>query len=175
MRMSFPLVARIVSRCVDARANRKLGNSSIRGGSSDTQAALGSANQQISLLAIRPPVARIRVGRDYQAAIPEVVPDAGERTGVVRPLSSMPGRMNKRKLPRGILVNHDDLAALAGQPNQVADACQSIDVEIVSLKRQVCYISKNIVILKFCHISCGYICSKSTFNYHKITQYFCSI
>ncbi|XP_014235945.1 REST corepressor 1 isoform X2 [Trichogramma pretiosum] len=59
------------------------------------------------------------------------------RTGVVRPLSSMPGRMNKRKLPRGILVNHDDLAALAGQPNQVADACQSIDVEIVSLKRQI--------------------------------------
>lgn len=49
----------------------------------------------------------------------------------------MPGRTNKRKPPRGLVVNHDDLAALAGQPNQ-ANNLQAIDTEIVSLKRQVC-------------------------------------
>lgn len=59
------------------------------------------------------------------------------RTGVARPLSSMPGRSNKRKPPRGLVVNHDDLAALAGQPNQATNTLQAIDTEIVSLKRQV--------------------------------------
>jgi hypothetical protein len=61
------------------------------------------------------------------------------RTGVARPLSSMPGRSNKRKPPRGLVVNHDDLAALAGQPNQAINTLQAIDTEIVSLKRQVRY------------------------------------
>ncbi|OXU23873.1 hypothetical protein TSAR_010314 [Trichomalopsis sarcophagae] len=60
------------------------------------------------------------------------------RTGVARPLSSMPGRSNKRKPPRGLVVNHDDLAALAGQPNQAISTLQAIDTEIVSLKRQSC-------------------------------------
>ncbi|XP_033219180.1 REST corepressor 3 [Belonocnema kinseyi] len=59
------------------------------------------------------------------------------RTGVARPLSSMPGRTNKRKPPRGLVVNHDDLAALAGQPNQTNSSLQAIDTEIVSLKRQI--------------------------------------
>ncbi|KOC70580.1 REST corepressor [Habropoda laboriosa] len=59
------------------------------------------------------------------------------RTGVARPLSSMPGRTNKRKPPRGLVVNHDDLAALAGQPNQANNSLQAIDTEIVSLKRQI--------------------------------------
>ncbi|XP_031788774.1 REST corepressor isoform X3 [Nasonia vitripennis] len=59
------------------------------------------------------------------------------RTGVARPLSSMPGRSNKRKPPRGLVVNHDDLAALAGQPNQAISTLQAIDTEIVSLKRQI--------------------------------------
>lgn len=59
------------------------------------------------------------------------------RTGVVRPLSSMPGRTNKRKPPRGLVVNHDDLAALAGQPYQANNTLQAIETEIVSLKRQV--------------------------------------
>lgn len=49
----------------------------------------------------------------------------------------MPGRTNKRKPPRGLVVNHDDLAALAGQPNQANNSLQAIDTEIVSLKRQV--------------------------------------
>ena len=61
------------------------------------------------------------------------------RTGVARPLSSMPGRSNKRKPPRGLVVNHDDLAALAGQPSQANNSLQAIDTEIVSLKRQVRY------------------------------------
>lgn len=51
----------------------------------------------------------------------------------------MPGRTNKRKPPRGLVVNHDDLAALAGQPNQTNNSLQAIDTEIVSLKRQVRY------------------------------------
>lgn len=51
----------------------------------------------------------------------------------------MPGRSNKRKPPRGLVVNHDDLAALAGQPNQANNSLQAIDTEIVSLKRQVRY------------------------------------
>lgn len=51
----------------------------------------------------------------------------------------MPGRTNKRKPPRGLVVNHDDLAALAGQPNQANNSLQAIDTEIVSLKRQVRY------------------------------------
>ena len=51
----------------------------------------------------------------------------------------MPGRTNKRKPPRGLVVNHDDLAALAGQQNQTNNSLQAIDTEIVSLKRQVCY------------------------------------
>lgn len=51
----------------------------------------------------------------------------------------MPGRSNKRKPPRGLVVNHDDLAVLAGQPNQANNSLQAIDTEIVSLKRQVCY------------------------------------
>ncbi|XP_066584526.1 REST corepressor 2-like isoform X4 [Prorops nasuta] len=59
------------------------------------------------------------------------------RTGVARPLSSMPGRTNKRKPPRGLVVNHDDLAALAGQPSQANNSLQAIDTEIVSLKRQI--------------------------------------
>ncbi|XP_043285205.1 REST corepressor 2 isoform X2 [Venturia canescens] len=59
------------------------------------------------------------------------------RTGVARPLSSMPGRSNKRKPPRGLVVNHDDLAALAGQPSQANNSLQAIDTEIVSLKRQI--------------------------------------
>lgn len=59
------------------------------------------------------------------------------RTGVARPLTSMAGRTNKRKPPRGLVVNHDDLAALAGQPNQANNSLQAIDTEIVSLKRQV--------------------------------------
>ncbi|XP_043515313.1 REST corepressor 3 isoform X2 [Frieseomelitta varia] len=59
------------------------------------------------------------------------------RTGVARPLSSMPGRTNKRKPPRGLVVNHDDLAALAGQPTQANNSLQAIDTEIVSLKRQI--------------------------------------
>ncbi|XP_015513981.1 REST corepressor 1 isoform X1 [Neodiprion pinetum] len=59
------------------------------------------------------------------------------RTGVARPLSSVPGRSNKRKPPRGLVVNHDDLAALAGQPNQANNSLQAIDTEIVSLKRQI--------------------------------------
>ncbi|XP_051175874.1 REST corepressor 3 [Leptopilina boulardi] len=59
------------------------------------------------------------------------------RTGVARPLSSMPGRTNKRKPPRGLVVNHDDLAALAGQPNQTNNSLQAIETEIVSLKRQI--------------------------------------
>ncbi|XP_029158352.1 REST corepressor 3 isoform X2 [Nylanderia fulva] len=59
------------------------------------------------------------------------------RTGVARPLTSMPGRTNKRKPPRGLVVNHDDLAALAGQPNQANNSLQAIDTEIVSLKRQI--------------------------------------
>lgn len=63
----------------------------------------------------------------------------------------MPGRSNKRKPPRGLVVNHDDLAVLAGQPNQANNSLQAIDTEIVSLKRQVCYIKEQ-------HIkSCGYI------------------
>lgn len=49
----------------------------------------------------------------------------------------MPGRSNKRKPPRGLVVNHDDLAALAGQPSQANNSLQAIDTEIVSLKRQV--------------------------------------
>ncbi|XP_014218181.1 REST corepressor 3 isoform X2 [Copidosoma floridanum] len=59
------------------------------------------------------------------------------RTGVARPLSSMPGRSNKRKPPRGLVVNHDDLAALAGQTSQASNVLQAIDTEIVSLKRQI--------------------------------------
>ncbi|XP_074101382.1 REST corepressor isoform X2 [Cotesia typhae] len=59
------------------------------------------------------------------------------RTGVARPLSSMPGRSNKRKPPRGLVVNHDDLAVLAGQPNQANNNLQAIDTEIISLKRQI--------------------------------------
>ncbi|XP_058799449.1 REST corepressor 2 [Phymastichus coffea] len=59
------------------------------------------------------------------------------RTGVTRPLSSMPGRSNKRKPPRGLVVNHDDLAALAGQPGPANQILQAIDTEIVSLKRQI--------------------------------------
>ncbi|XP_034947455.1 REST corepressor 3 isoform X2 [Chelonus insularis] len=59
------------------------------------------------------------------------------RTGVARPLSSMPGRSNKRKPPRGLVVNHDDLAVLAGQPNQANNSLLAIDTEIVSLKRQI--------------------------------------
>lgn len=46
----------------------------------------------------------------------------------------MPGRTNKRKPPRGLVVNHDDLAALAGQPNQANNSLQAIDTEIVSLE-----------------------------------------
>lgn len=65
--------------------------------------------------------------------------DRFRRTGVARPLSSMPGRSNKRKPPRGLVVNHDDLAELAGQPNQANNTLQAIDTEIVSLKRQVRY------------------------------------
>ncbi|XP_032671482.1 REST corepressor 3 isoform X3 [Odontomachus brunneus] len=59
------------------------------------------------------------------------------RTGVTRPVTSMAGRTNKRKPPRGLVVNHDDLAALAGQPNQATNSLQAIDTEIVSLKRQI--------------------------------------
>lgn len=60
------------------------------------------------------------------------------RTGVARPLSSVPGRNNKRKPPRGLVVNFDDLAALAGgHPDQANNILQAIDTEIVSLKRQV--------------------------------------
>lgn len=51
----------------------------------------------------------------------------------------MPGRTNKRKPPRGLVVNHDDLAALAGQPNQTNNNLQALESEIVSLKRQVRY------------------------------------
>ena len=49
----------------------------------------------------------------------------------------MPGRTNKRKPPRGLVVNHDDLAALASQSSQ-AEAHKAFDSEIVNLKRQVC-------------------------------------
>lgn len=66
----------------------------------------------------------------------------------------MPGRTNKRKPPRGLVVNHDDLAALAGQPNQANNSLQAIDTEIVSLKRQVCPL---IEIIQLQYISCGYI------------------
>ncbi|XP_044020535.1 REST corepressor 2 isoform X4 [Aphidius gifuensis] len=59
------------------------------------------------------------------------------KNGVARPLSSMPGRSNKRKPPRGLVVNHDDLAVLAGHPDQAINNLQAFDTEIVSLKRQI--------------------------------------
>ena len=67
----------------------------------------------------------------------------------------MPGRSNKRKPPRGLVVNHDDLAILAGQPNQANNNLQALDTEIVSLKRQVRY--KNLDKLYLIQLSCGYI------------------
>lgn len=62
----------------------------------------------------------------------------------------MPGRSNKRKPPRGLVVNHDDLAVLAGQPNQANSALQAIDTEIVSLKRQVRYSHTYIISILKC-------------------------
>ncbi|OAD60575.1 REST corepressor 3 [Eufriesea mexicana] len=77
------------------------------------------------------------VRRQKDTRVTAAICTGGQRTGVARPLSSMPGRTNKRKPPRGLVVNHDDLAALAGQPNQANNSLQAIDTEIVSLKRQI--------------------------------------
>lgn len=45
---------------------------------------------------------------------------------------------NKRKPPRGMYVNHDDLVAMASGPaGQGEQMLKAMDREIVSLKRQV--------------------------------------
>ncbi|CAD6228053.1 GSCOCG00006329001-RA-CDS [Cotesia congregata] len=77
------------------------------------------------------------VQRQRDTRVIAAICTGGQRTGVARPLSSMPGRSNKRKPPRGLVVNHDDLAVLAGQPNQANNSLQAIDTEIISLKRQI--------------------------------------
>lgn len=45
---------------------------------------------------------------------------------------------HKRKPPRGMFINHDDLAAMASGPaGQGEQMLRTMDREIVSLKRQV--------------------------------------
>lgn len=73
------------------------------------------------------------------------------RTGSVRPTTGPVKRdrhchvllRHKRKPPRGMYINHDDLVAMAAGPPAPAPASQgdqmlkAMDREIVSLKRQV--------------------------------------
>lgn len=47
---------------------------------------------------------------------------------------------NKRKPPRGMYINHDDLIAMASGPaGQGEQMLKAMDREIVSLKRQVAF------------------------------------
>lgn len=76
---------------------------------------------------------------------------ACRRTGSVRPTTGPVKRdrhchvllRHKRKPPRGMYINHDDLVAMAAGPPAPAPASQgdqmlkAMDREIVSLKRQV--------------------------------------